>query len=119
MGHFAKINEENIVEEVIVVNNTVLLDEDGLESELKGQEFLNTTFGSANWIQTSYNNIIRKNYAGIGYTYDLTKDAFIAPKPFTSWILDEDTCQWKSPIDYPDDGKIYSWNEDNQSWDLL
>ena len=71
------------------------------------------------WIQTSYNGNIRKNYAGIGYTYDPQRDAFIAPKQYESWILNEDTCRWEAPVAYPTDGKIYKWNEDNQSWDEI
>ena len=71
------------------------------------------------WVQTSYNATIRKNYAGIGYTYDSERDAFIAPKPFDSWELDEETCQWKSPIPYPTDGLMYVWNETEQDWSAV
>jgi len=116
MAHFAKINNDNIVEQVLVVNNEVMLKADGTESELKGKQFLNATFGSAKWVQTSYNGTFRKNYAGIGFTYDTDRDAFIAPKPFESWLLNEETCRWESPVPYPADGKMYNWDEDSLNW---
>ena len=119
MAHFAKINNENIVEQVLVISNDVLLKSDGTESELKGKQFLNATFGSAKWVQTSYNGTFRKNFAGIGFTYDSERDAFIPPKPFNSWILNEDSCRWESPIPYPSDGKLYTWNEDILNWEEL
>ena len=119
MAHFAKINNENIVEQVIVVNNDVILKSDGSESELKGKQFLNSILGQAKWIQTSYNGNFRKNYAGVGYTYDSERDAFIPPKLFPSWLLDEDTCLWQPPIPYPDDEQPYQWNEETISWDLV
>ena len=119
MAHFAKINNENIVEQVIVVNNDIILKSDNTESELKGKQFLNATFGSSKWVQTSYNGTFRKNFAGIGFTYDTERDAFIPPKPFNSWILNKDTCRWESPIPYPSDGKIYTWNEDILNWEEL
>lgn len=116
MAHFAKLDENNIVIGVVVVNNDVLELEN---EEQSGINFLNNLYGSeANWKQTSYNNNFRKNYAGIGYKYDLSLDAFIPPKPYNSWILDEETCTWQPPIPYPTDGLIYIWNEDSQSWDL-
>tara|TARA_R110000803_G_scaffold70027_1_gene132693 strand:+ start:952 stop:1272 length:321 start_codon:yes stop_codon:yes gene_type:complete len=102
MSHFAKINSSNIVETVIVA------EQDFINSGAVGDSFL--------WVQTSYNNNFRKNYAGIGYTYDKTRDAFIAPKPHPSWTLVEDTCQWTAPTAYPDDGKVYEWNEDTTNW---
>ena len=111
MAHFAKLSNNNIVEQVIVVNNSELL-ENGIESEQKGIDFCNSLFGGT-WIQTSYNATFRKNYAGIGYTYDASRDAFIPPKPFNSWILDEDTCLWESPIPYPNNGGIYRWSEED------
>ena len=114
MAHFAKLNENNIVTEVIVVNNNELLD-NGVESEFKGIAFCQSLFGG-NWKQTSYNGTIRKNYAGIGYTYDATRDAFIAPKPFNSWTLDEVTCHWQAPTPCPIDDKRYYWSEDDLSW---
>jgi hypothetical protein len=97
MAHFAQINENNIVTQVIVVHNNELLD-NGVESEAKGIQFCQSLFGG-NWIQTSYNGNIRKNYAGIGYVYDAQKDAFIPPKPeIGEWILDEETCLWKEVV---------------------
>jgi len=119
MAHFAKVNNENIVEEILVINNNVILDDDGIESELKGREFLIATFGSSLWVQTSYNGTIRKNYAGIGYTYDTIRDSFIPPIPHDSWNLNEETCQWESPTLYPTDGRDYTWNEDETEWVLF
>ena len=113
MAHFAQI-ENNIVIQVIVVNNQELLD-NGIESEAKGIEFCVKLLGGI-WKQTSYNGTIRKNYAGIGYTYDESRDAFIAPKLFNSWLLDETTCQWKAPVDMPIDDKEYRWDEEQKNW---
>jgi hypothetical protein len=101
MAHFAKLNN-NVVTEVIVA------EQDFINSGAVGDSFL--------WIQTSYNGNFRKNYAGVGYTYDKTKDAFIAPKPYPSWTLVEDTCQWEAPVSYPTDGQSYSWDEDTTAW---
>lgn len=115
MAHFAQLDDNNIVTQVIVVNNNELLNENGQESEAKGIAFCQSLFGG-NWKQTSYNANFRKNYAGIGSTYDSTRDAFIAPKPFPSWVLDEETCEWQPPVARPTDGKVYIWNEDNQQW---
>ena len=115
MAHFAQLDDNNIVTQVIVVNNSELLDENGQESEAKGIAFCQLLFGG-NWKQTSYNATFRKNYAGIGFTYDLARDAFIAPKPFPSWVLDEETCEWQPPVARPTDGKVYTWDEDNQQW---
>jgi hypothetical protein len=114
MSHFARL-ENNIVTQVIVVNNKDILDENGQESEQKGIDFCFNLLGGT-WKQTSYNGKIRKNYAGIGDTYDEGLDAFIAPKPFASWILDTDKAQWKAPVDYPTDNKKYSWDETTTSW---
>ena len=114
MAHFAELDETNIVKQVIVVHNNELL-VDGVESEAKGIEFCQSLFGG-NWIQTSYNATIRKNYAGTGMTYDSIRDAFILPKPFESWILNEDTCQWETPLPYPTDGKEYIWDESIINW---
>jgi len=120
MAHFAEIDENNIVTRVLVVDN---------EQEDRGQEFLATDLGlGGTWIKTSYNTIagthsnggtpLRKNYAGIGYTYDSVRDAFYAPKPFASWILDEDTCTWNAPTPMPvEEGKFFRWNEDTTSWE--
>jgi len=115
MAHFAQLDENNIVIQVIVVHNNDLIDENGQESETKGIDFCHNLLGG-NWIQTSYNGTIRKNYAGIGYTYDASRDAFIEPKQFSSWILNEDLCQWQPPIPVPNDGKKYEWNEQTISW---
>jgi len=116
MAHFAKINENNIVEQVVVVNNSILLDENGIEKESKGVDFLNSLFGSATWIQTSYNNNFRKQYAGLNYTYDKINDVFVCPQPYNSWSLDSNF-DWQPPTPYPDDGLIYIWNEENKTWD--
>ena len=115
MAHFAKL-ENNVVTQVIVVSNQDILNEQGQESEEKGIAFCSNLLGGT-WKQTSYNGNIRKNYAGIGYTYDEGRDAFIPPKPYNSWLLDENTCQWKAPVDYPTDGKRYSLS--SHSYSLL
>jgi len=115
MAHFAKL-ENNVVKQVIVVSNQDILDEQGQESEEKGIAFCSNLLGGT-WKQTSYNAKIRKNYAGIGYTYDEGLDAFIPPKPFASWLLDTDKAQWKAPVDMPTDDKRYTWNEETKSWD--
>lgn len=115
MAHFVELDEDNVVKQVIVVHNNELLDENGNESESKGIAFCQLLFGG-NWIQTSYNATMRKNYAGIGFTYDPIRDAFISPKPYPSWLLNEDTCQWESPIPYPTDGKPYTWSEEELIW---
>ena len=113
MAHFAKLNDDNKVIEVNVLNKDVL---DMNNEEASGISFLTDWSGGySNWKQTSYNGNFRKNYAGLGYIYDSIRDAFIAPKPFNSWVLDESTCQWQAPIAYPQDGKMYRWNED-LSW---
>jgi len=120
MAHFVKLGVGNIVEQVIVIHNSVITDKNGIEQEKLGNDFINKLYNTRDvWKQTSYNNNIRKNFAGIGYQYDQQRDAFIAPKPFNSWTLNEDTCQWQSPIPYPNDEKKYKWNEQNQSWDLV
>jgi hypothetical protein len=117
MAHFAKLDQNNVVTDVIVVNNIELLSTDGNESEILGVAFLiRWSGGYSNWKQTSYNGKIRKNYAGVGYTYDQTRDAFIPPKPFPSWTLNEDTCLWDAPVKYPSDGKVYTWDEETTNW---
>jgi hypothetical protein len=114
MSHFAKIDNNNIVTQVIVAE----------------QNFINSGMlgNPSKWIQTSYNTYagqhpegrpLRKNYAGIGFTYDNVRDAFIPPKPYSSWLLNEETCLWESPTPYPNDGNVYVWNEDTTSWDLV
>ena len=115
MAHFAKLNENNVVIKVHVVNNNVLL-QDGVEVPQKGIDFLNNLHGNAKWIQTSYNGNFRKNYAAAGYTYDSVRDAFIPPKPYNSWTLNEETCKWDPPTPYPDDGNFYGWDEETTSW---
>lgn len=116
MAHFAQLDENDVVLQVIVVANAELL-LNGVESEAKGVTFCKSLFGAdTKWVQTSYNATIRKNYAGIGFKYDSALDAFIAPKPFDSWTLDEDTAQWEAPTPYPTDGKIYYWSEDDLTW---
>jgi len=101
MAHFAKINQKREVTQVIVAD----------------ESYIETLPGT--WIQTSYTGEYRKNYAGIGYTYDYMRDAFIAPKPYPSWILDEETCTWQAPVSEPSRENAYSWNEENQVWDLI
>ena len=125
MAHFAKLDENNIVLQVIVVNDLY---------EADGENWCKELFGTNSWKQTSYNTrggvhyaensnspdggtALRKNYAGIGYSYNPTLDAFIPPQSFPSWILDETTCQWESPVSKPDG--IHSWNEETQSWDEI
>ena len=118
MASFAKIGLNNKVIEVQSVHNNELLDSNGVEQEVNGIDFLTKLTGWAIWKQTSYNNNIRKNHAGIGYTYDEDRDAFIPPKPYASWILNETTCLWDPPIAKPTSGR-YNWNESTTSWDLV
>ena len=113
MAHFAKLDDNNVVLEVHVVNNDVL---DINNEEQSGIDFfINWSGGYTNWKQTSYNGTIRKNYAGIGFVYDKNKDAFIAPKPYPSWVLDQDTCKWQAPISKPVEG-LWSWDEELGVW---
>ena len=128
MASFAKIGLNNKVIEVQSVVNEVLHDSNGVEQENIGIDFLSKLTGWSIWKQTSYNTRggvhklggtpFRKNHASIGMTYDEDRDAFIPPKPFTSWILNEETCQWEAPVVKPDDGQNYNWNEETQQWDL-
>ena len=124
MAHFAKLGTGNIVLEVQVVSNDVAT------TEQAGVDFLNNLFKTKDvWKQTSYNTLggehlldgtpFRKNFSGIGFKYDQTRDAFIPPKPFNSWTLNETTCLWEAPVVYPTDGQKYEWNETNQTWDLI
>ena len=116
MAYFAKLNNSNVVTAVHAVENSITTT-GGSEDPQKGIDFLKTLYNDSNtWIQTSFNGTIRKNYAGPGYTYDYSRDAFIPPKQFASWTLNESTCQWEAPVTYPDDGKFYLWNEDNKEW---
>jgi hypothetical protein len=116
MAHFAEIDQFGKVKRVIVVDNKDTADALGVEKEHIGAAFCEKLFGGV-WKQTSYNGNFRKNYAGIGYDWDEARNAFVPPKPFNSWVLDENTCQWKAPIPMPTDGKMYSWNEGTQAWD--
>ena len=124
MAHFAKLNSENIVEQILVVSNEVATDEQA------GVDFLNNLLKTSDtWKQTSYNTVggvhklggtpFRKNYAGVGYKYDESRDAFIAPKPYNSWTLNETSCLWEAPTPYPDDGNLYIWDEENLTWNLI
>ena len=115
MAHFTELDKNNIVIRVSVVNNEVITDADDNEQEQIGIDFLTQLHGGI-WKQTSYNATIRKNYAGIGFIYDETRDAFISPQPYNSWTLNETTCQWESPVAHPDDDKRYEWNEDIINW---
>jgi hypothetical protein len=121
MAHFAEIDENGTVLRVLVVDNA---------QESDGQNFLANTLGlGGTWVKTSYNTQggvhsgggtpLRKNYAGVGYTYDSVRDAFIPPKPYASWILNEDSCTWNAPVAYPTDGARYVWNEETTSWDEI
>lgn len=107
MAHFAELDENNIVLRVLVTDNNAVNE---------GYDWLIETLGGT-WVQTSYNATIRKNFAGIGFTYDSNRDAFIPPKPFDSWVLNEETARWEAPIPYPSDGLIYSWNEEVLAWE--
>lgn len=118
MAHFAELDDNNVVLRVIVVGNKDTSTPDGVEKESIGQAFCERLLGGR-WVQTSYNNNFRKRYAGIGYTYDAALDAFIAPQPYPSWTLDNNTADWVAPVPYPTDGKLYTWNESTQSWDLV
>lgn len=120
MAHFAKLDENNVVINVLIVNNDAVT-VNGSESEQAGIDFLNNLYGHGVWKKTSYNTFggvhklggtpFRKNYAGKGFTYDSVRNAFIPPRPYASWTLNESTCLWDCPITYPDDGKFYHWNE--------
>jgi hypothetical protein len=118
MAHFAELGLDNIVKRVVVIHNNELLDGDGVEQESLGVAFCEQLFGGT-WVQTSYNGNIRKNYAGVGYTYNSSLDAFIPPQPYASWTLDETTCQWQAPVAMPVDDNFYAWNETDQTWDLV
>ena len=115
MAHFAEIDKNNKVLRVLVIGNDDCKDQDGKENEAIGALFCHKLFGGK-WKQTSYNGNIRKNYAGVGFTYDESRDAFIEPKLFNSWTLNEETCRWEAPVEYPKDGKKYYWNEKELSW---
>ncbi len=117
MAHFAKLDDDNKVLDVNVVNNSDVGNLEFPESEPIGVAFLTQWSGGyTNWKQTSYNANFRKNYAGIGYTYDASIDAFVPPQPYPSWTLDTNTAQWIPPVPHPNDGKIYRWDESTLSW---
>ena len=117
MANFARIDENNVVLTVIVVPDSILLREDGSEDEEKGIEFCKMLMGpQTNWKQTSYNNNMRVRYAGIGGVYNPELDAFLPPKPYESWVINEETADWIPPIPLPDDGKYYQWNEVIRNW---
>jgi hypothetical protein len=109
MAHWAEIDENSIVLRVTVGSN---------DEPDEGYQWLVDNLGGT-WVQTSYNGSIRKNFAGIGYTYDEARDAFIPPQPFNSWVLDEDTCLWEAPLPYPEDGGSYTWNEELFAWEYI
>lgn len=119
MAYFAQL-DNNIVQQVISISNNDAPDPAPNNSEPLGQAFIANVLGfSGTWKQTSYNGTFRKHYAGIGYTYDETLDAFIPPKPYPSWLLDTDTCNWYAPVPYPNDGNMYQWDEATQQWVLI
>ena len=114
MAHFAKLGIGNIVEKVEVVSNDIAT------TEQAGVDFLNNLYKTRDvWKQTSYNGNIRKNFAGVGSKYDQARDAFIAPQPYNSWTLNENTCRWEAPVAKPNDGQEYKWNETIQNWELV
>lgn len=115
MAHFAEIDENNVVQRVIVVANKDTADANGNEVESIGVAFCQRLLGG-NWKQTSYHGNIRKNYAGVGYTYDAAIDAFVPPQPYPSWVLNTEIAQWEAPVPYPSDNKVYMWDEATQSW---
>ena len=116
MAYFAHLDDNNIVTQVSSVSNNEAPDPAPTNSEPAGQSFIASLGLTGTWIQTSYNGNIRKNYAGVGYTFDAARDAFIPPQPFPSWTLNDATCLWEPPVPYPDDGGIYTWDEATQSW---
>jgi hypothetical protein len=121
MAHYAFLDENNIVTEVIPGKDEGAegIDWEQWYGQYRGQPCKRTSYNTLGNVHTTGGTPFRKNYAGIGFTYDAQRDAFIPPKPFTSWLLNEDTCLWQAPIPRPSDGQNYQWNEDNQSWDLV
>ena len=121
MAHFAQLDENNVVTQVIVVSNNELLDANGVEREELGIGFCQRLFGG-NWKQTSYNHNFRKRYAGVGYTYNAELDAFVPPKPYASWVLNNEDVNWEAPVAMPSDAgmgegkKMYTWDEETTSW---
>lgn len=120
MAHFAELNAESIVQQVLVVNNSDVGNLPFPESEPVGIAYLQSLFGpETSWVQTSYTNSFRYHYAGIGYTFDVTAQAFIPLKPYPSWLLNTNTYTWEAPVPYPTDGKQYYWDETTLSWVLV
>lgn len=118
MAHFAQLQNNTVVRVIVVNNNDILVN--GVESEQKGIEFCKSLFGQNTvWVQTSYNSRFRVRYASIGYTYNSSLNAFIPPKPYPSWTLDNTTCDWKSPVPMPNDGRTYRWDEPTLSWKVV
>lgn len=118
MAHFAEVDNNGVVQRVIVVANKDTADANGNEMESIGVAFCQKLLGGT-WLQTSYNGNIRKNYAGIGYTYHADIDAFVPPQPFASWLLNTDTAQWEAPVPMPNDGEMYRWDEEVGNWVLM
>lgn len=116
MAHYAFLNEDNIVTEVIVGKDESSTDWEEHYGQFRGQVCKRTSYNTRGGEHITGGTPFRKNYAGIGYTYDSERDAFIPPKPFASWVLDENTCLWQAPVNYPDDGKDYRWDENTVSW---
>jgi hypothetical protein len=119
MAHFAKLDNDETVVEIIVIDNEALLGLEFPHSEPVGQKYISELGLEGTWLQTSYNGNFRKAYAGLGYLYNKKLDAFIAPKPYNSWSLNTNTAQWQPPIPYPNDKKVYTWNEDSKAWEQL
>jgi len=116
MAHFALLDDNNIVTQVVVVSNADLLDDNGVEQETLGVAVCQSIFGNdTTWVQTSYNNNLRKQYVGVGFTYDADANVFIAPSPFPSWVLNAQH-DWEAPVPHPNDGKLYTWDEDSLTW---
>ena len=116
MAHFAELDNNNVVTRVVVIDNKDILDANGNESESVGIAFCQQLFNGGTWVQTSYNKKFRKNYAVIGGTYRADIDAFIPIQPYLSWSLNTNTAQWEAPIPKPQDGKVYVWDDNTQSW---
>lgn len=119
MAHFAELNGNNIVQRVIVINNRVILNDNNEEVEQLGIDFCKSLYGeNTNWVQTSYNGVFRKQFAGIGFKYDRVNNIFISPQPYLSWDLDENF-DWQPPVARPSDDNNYTWDEETQQWDLI
>jgi hypothetical protein len=117
MAHFAQVDTDWVVQQVIVVDNSILQNEQGIECDWLGEQFCQSLYGAhTKWVQTSYNGNKYKNFAGVGYTFDPYRNAFIPPKPYPSWALNEESCLWEAPVSYPSDGGFYTWDEDAYSW---